>query len=256
MSYRGKEIARVPAAVIVTAQDWLRQARKSEDVKKQIQFLTRALEEKKGDENTRKALAGLYLKAGMTEKGTREYEKVLAADPRDRTALDALSRIYMNAGRYEKVLPLYGNHPPGSQGRRGLCQHRFRLRESRPVEPGRRQLPGLPGPEPGQRGSPFPPGRVLEKAGDDKEALELYESVSKQQPDNPSVWNALADGYLKAGRYKEAIPCTGRSSGRSRKTRRRTPTWGSRIPDREFGGGSWPTKRRQCPLTRRTRPCA
>ncbi len=59
-------IASLPVKVEITAQDWLRYAKETQNVKLKIEYLKKAIALNSQDTNVRQALIALYLKAGMT----------------------------------------------------------------------------------------------------------------------------------------------------------------------------------------------
>lgn len=71
-------IAALPVKVEITAQDWLRYAKETQNLKLKIEYLKKAIALNAQDTNVRQALIALYLKAGMTGEASA-LQRELAA---------------------------------------------------------------------------------------------------------------------------------------------------------------------------------
>jgi tetratricopeptide (TPR) repeat protein len=105
--YKNEMIASVPIRVVITPQDWLRHARKTENGKEQIEYLKKAAEMAPQDKNVRRMLASRYVESGLLAKAAGQYREIVRLDRADWAVKEELAACLFKMGNYGETIPLY-----------------------------------------------------------------------------------------------------------------------------------------------------
>jgi len=191
--YNGTVIAAIPVVVTVSAQDWLRYARATEDAAARIRYLQKAIALNKEDIPVRRMLVASYEKAGMKEAAAAQLAEIQAMEGKA-PAAEGKSAVL--------PAPRPGGPAPGSSPhvQKGLaCSKKgdwgcaiASYQEALKQEPGNGQVR-------------YKLGEAYEKSRQTDEAIRQYGLVLAGNPKADYAMLALADISLKAGRYDEAI---------------------------------------------------
>lgn len=105
--YRGEVISKIPVNVVITPQDWVRQAKETQGGQSQVDYLKKAEEMNGADPDVNRMLARAYLQEGQKDKAIDEYRKILKRRPDDVQAMAELARLLMEQKRYSEAADLY-----------------------------------------------------------------------------------------------------------------------------------------------------
>lgn len=104
--YRGKEIATIPIAIIITPQDLLRFAEETNNFAQRIAYLEKLLSMRR-ETQVRRMLADAYLRAGHYRAAIEQFTLVLNERPHDIVALSGLAKCYREMGDYARLAEVY-----------------------------------------------------------------------------------------------------------------------------------------------------
>ena len=206
VKYHEEVVASIPMRVVITPQDWLRYAKKSENQITQIEYLKRAIAMNKNDVGVRKMLAAIYDRSGMVDKAISQYNEVLALKPDDASAMAELLKCYISAKDNHKAIKTgmkllklnsqdasvfaniaYAYSNTGEWGK-AIVNYKESLRLNQNDTLVRLKL-----------------GEAYENTRDFKNAIEQYRHTMTKSRDTEHAKNALAGAYLKSGSYDESI---------------------------------------------------
>ncbi len=199
--YNETVIAAIPVVVTVSAQDWLRYARATEDNAAKIRYLQKAIALNKEDIPVRRMLVASYEKAGMKEAAAAQLAEIQAMEGKAPVA-DGKPAVTpaMPGGAAEAPRP--GGAASGSSPyvQSGLaCSKKgdwncaiANYQEALQQEPNNGQVR-------------YKLGEAFEKSGRTGEAVRQYELVLAGSPKADYAMLALADVSLKSGQYDGAI---------------------------------------------------
>jgi tetratricopeptide (TPR) repeat protein len=191
--YNEVPIAAIPIVVTITAQDWLRYARATEDLSARIRYLRQAIALNREDIPVRKMLVASYEKAGMKAEAAAQLAEIASMERHGPAAAERpAAQAMVETGA--------GAAGASSFAQKGLAYSRARdwknaiasYQEALKLEPDNGQIR-------------YKLGEAYERSDQTGEAIEQYGMVLAKNPRADYAMVALADVSLRVGRYDEAI---------------------------------------------------
>jgi len=191
--YNEAPIAAIPIVVTITAQDWLRYARATEDLSARIRYLRQAIALNKEDIPVRKMLVSCYEKAGMRAEAAAQLAEIASMERHGPAAVERPAAPGMvKAGAVAAGTSSFIQKGLAYSKARDWKNAIANYQEALKLEPDNGQIR-------------YKLGEAYEKSNQTGEAIEQYGRVLAKNPQADYAMVALADISLKAGRYDEAI---------------------------------------------------
>jgi tetratricopeptide (TPR) repeat protein len=206
VKYKDRYLTAIPVVIEVTAQDMLRYAQSSNNRRKRIDYLKKALAMNSKDVQVKKMLGEAYLQAGMLDEGLVQYREYLKMKPDDVAVAAALAQGYVQKGDYRQAVEAYNKlvriNPRDSAAFANLAAVYGRMEKWDKAVGHYRTALGL---SPTLTSVRLKYAEALEKAQRFKEAVEQYRLVIKNEPSSKEARNALAELHLRGKNYDSAI---------------------------------------------------
>jgi tetratricopeptide (TPR) repeat protein len=206
VAYEGKLLATIPIRIWIMPQDWLRYAKASDNRKKRIEYLKRALAANPQDLVIRRTLGEIYRLSGMLQEAIAEFQGVLSRKPDDAKALAGLMKSCLSAEQNSLAAKAGERAVKVEPGEPALWEDLIvaysRLGLWDKAAASCRRLLQL---KPRDSAARIRLAEIYEKMGKESEALEQYRIVTEKVPNSAPLLEGLARLYLKQGKYDEAI---------------------------------------------------
>lgn len=204
--FGGKPIARIPIEVSVTPQDWLRHAQNTENQRRQIDYLTKAITANPQDQNVRKTLAAVYLRQGRFGDAIVQYRQILDARPEDTGVMAELVKCYLGKKDYAQAIKtaqqILRYAPKDAVAFASIAFAYSQMGDWEKTVANYQESLRL---DPRSHALYFRLGEAYEKSGKVNDAIRQYQIFIDRTPNAVYGMMALADASLKAGLYEQAI---------------------------------------------------
>lgn len=182
--YDREAIASLPVKVEITAQDWLRYAKETQNVKNKIGYLEKAIAMNSQDTNVRHMLIALYQKAGMKAEAAAQHREIEAIRRGEQKT--ARSKVPATAGGRrsapDSAKPAVEKKEPVAAAKRPAAEKKHVLSVAKPVPKG-------------------------ERGGQAKESMK----ASKSEGRDDRFYVRLGESYERKGNIREALKAYSRA---------------------------------------------